>query len=284
MEGQLPRTADGIHWWHVFNRRVMQLELFTNRQEEEHFLELAADVFLKHEIKVLAYDLVGTHFHFVVAADRETLSRSMFSLQQRYARYINLSRNLSGRAFQGPFRRHELRSPMRLARALLYVDANATVAGMFENPMHDPNSSFAANVRAGAARPFHVTSWPFSVFSNVPDPVQEYAARMEAYLRVARMTPFSDPGRMAIYQDIETLIEGVETLPPPPGWNVEPRAFAAFLLRRRRNVAIRSIAKALSMSRQALARSIAKISKLGRRCPRIRDYVGRALVLSDTLV
>ncbi|MBU2529889.1 MAG: transposase, partial [Elusimicrobia bacterium] len=107
--------------YHIFNKSISGYEIFNNPGEYGRFLSTflysnvvntkfsfskffrskSNDLNLKkdeeHFVKIIAYCIMPTHFHFVVKQNRETgIEKFISKMSNSYAKYFNLKHNRSG--------------------------------------------------------------------------------------------------------------------------------------------------------------------------------------------
>jgi REP element-mobilizing transposase RayT len=100
----------------------------------------------------IAFVLMTTHFHFVLAVEDDVLSRGMHDLFGAYAQAFNRRHGRYGHLRAEPFKLRPLFSDVGLRVVAKYVANNPVEAGMCERPQDWPWSSYAGT--AGYARQF----------------------------------------------------------------------------------------------------------------------------------
>ena len=97
---------------------------FVIEQDYAVFLAIAAEVFDELDIELIAYCLMGNHYHLVVRSKSGNLSLAMQRLIGRYTRYFNDKHDLSGALFCGRFRSATVKSRRQLFVLIRYVHRN----------------------------------------------------------------------------------------------------------------------------------------------------------------
>ena len=136
------RPATGRETWHVFNRGARRLLLFYKDADYHHFLKLLQEAAEASGCIVIAYTIMSNHYHLILEATSLELSRCMHRLGLLYSKYHNKRHDLSGHAFDGPYRAYPQASPMLLMNKVAYVFLNPVKAGMVRNPEDYPWSCF----------------------------------------------------------------------------------------------------------------------------------------------
>jgi REP element-mobilizing transposase RayT len=78
--------------------------IFCDGRDEGHFLELLAQMRERFRVQVLAYVLMGNHYHLMVCTPEANLSRAMQWLNVSYSVWFNKRRGEVGHVFQGRFK------------------------------------------------------------------------------------------------------------------------------------------------------------------------------------
>jgi putative transposase len=116
--------------YHVTNRGVEQRWIYVDDDDRRVFTRLLARAARQFRWQVSAYTLMGNHFHLVVLADLERLSRGMHQLSFRYAQGFNDRHSRVGHLFQGRFKARSIESTEYFVDACAYVFDNPIRAGL----------------------------------------------------------------------------------------------------------------------------------------------------------
>jgi REP element-mobilizing transposase RayT len=84
----------------------------------------------RDEAVVLAWSLLGNHYHLVVRQGPVPLSRSMKTLQQRFTRTRNLRSRIFGPLWQGRFKAKDVDDERYLMQLIAYVHLNPVKTGL----------------------------------------------------------------------------------------------------------------------------------------------------------
>jgi REP element-mobilizing transposase RayT len=177
--------------YHVMNRGNRKAPIFEDRHDRLQFVRTFEEQMKVFEVKLLAADLMGNHFHAGVLTPHGNLSDFMRQLQGQFARYSNWRHGRVGHLFQGRFRHVLVENDVHLLTMLCYIFMNPVAAGLVSNIEDYKWSTFPATVGL-AARPAYLSmDWLQSLFptSSLPEAQQRFQRLMSeprpvrAYLR-----------------------------------------------------------------------------------------------------
>jgi putative transposase len=120
--------SDGL--FHVTTRGGRRGDIFVDDVDRRAFLSLLGRVVSHHRWKCHAFCLMTTHYHLVVEATADDLSRGMQRLNGGYARRFNERHGTGGHLFGGRYRALAIESEEHLDAAREYVLANPVRAGL----------------------------------------------------------------------------------------------------------------------------------------------------------
>ena len=90
--------------YHVYCRTARGEMVFSDPEEANEFIEISSDVKRLHGFDVLAWCLMGNHYHLVIRTRTIPLWRSMARIQSRVARGHNRRRRILGRLWQSRYK------------------------------------------------------------------------------------------------------------------------------------------------------------------------------------
>ena len=126
-------------YYHVYNRASGERPLFRDDEDRQLFLDLLQKHLAElaqedertktYEIQVVAYCLMGSHFHLLLfQPDEETaISGYMRSLSTAYAMYYNSKYKSKGHVFQSSYRASFVDNEAYLAHITRYIHLNPRV-------------------------------------------------------------------------------------------------------------------------------------------------------------
>ena len=120
--------------YHVTSRGVAQQEIFGDDGDRTYFVSLLRRATRRWRWQLLAYCLMGNHFHLVVTTELDRLSRGMHYVNFRYAEGFNARYRRVGHLFQGRFAAYVIEPDEHFVNACDYVLRNAERAGIADWP------------------------------------------------------------------------------------------------------------------------------------------------------
>ena len=149
----MPRRTRSCHpgLYHLAPRASDIRYLFENDGERQRFLLELARTLERFEIALVAYTLMGTHYHLVVDGPGTGIAPALQRLHTWYARITNTARERAAHLFRAHYFAREITSEEDLLGVCHYVAHNPVEAGLVPDPFAWPWSSAAATV--GLARP-----------------------------------------------------------------------------------------------------------------------------------
>lgn len=139
------RTVTGFY--HVCARGTGKQLIFEGDEDRWEFLELMRECCREEGVTVIAWCLMGTHVHLVLADYEDRMSAAMHRLLLTYARRFNKRTGRTGHLFQNRFDRRSLDTDWQVMEAIRSVHADPQEAGISLIERY-PWSSFAEHLRA----------------------------------------------------------------------------------------------------------------------------------------
>ncbi len=134
------KQFDAPAYYHVYNRGAGNQPIFYDNQDREKFLSLFARhidpsdrscksdgrEYEKYSIEVVAYCLMGNHFHLLVfqESDPEALTRLMRSVATAYTMYFNHRYKRYGHLFQSIYKASRITDEAYLVHISRYIHMN----------------------------------------------------------------------------------------------------------------------------------------------------------------
>jgi putative transposase len=180
------------HAFHVANRCWPNELLFDTPKAYRAFCYLIGETQDANPIRILAFCLMPTHFHFLLWPEEDRqVSRFIGALTQAHAKRLRKYRNSegSGPVYPDRYMRVLLPRELNLVRAARYIERNPVKAGFKRRVEEWPWSSGAP----GAAAYFDLTPFPggkpanWREFVNQEEPPRALAA-LRAQLYETRKT------------------------------------------------------------------------------------------------
>jgi REP element-mobilizing transposase RayT len=126
--------------YHVYCRVARGEFVFDDPFEAEEFVEAAWREFDLDGVRVMAWCLMGNHYHLVIQTGTTPLWRSMLRVQAAVARGFNRRRGFLGRLWQSRYRARVIDSTGYFRQVVSYVHLNPVAAGIVDDPVQYPNS------------------------------------------------------------------------------------------------------------------------------------------------
>ena len=119
---------------HVYSRGVEQRDIFLNDLDRRVFRVFMREALRTHDVGLLAYCLMGNHFHLLVAVGQHPVWRGMHRLLMRYSGYFNQKYQRVGHLFQGRFQSILCLDDAYLIHLVAYIHKNPVRAGLVAHP------------------------------------------------------------------------------------------------------------------------------------------------------
>jgi len=120
--------------YHVTSRGDRREPIFNDDLDRARLLRILGEAMLRFDGQILAFCLMGNHYHLVLCTRRANLSRLMRHLNGLYTQYFNRRHTKVGHVFQGRFKAILVDSDTYLLQVCRYVDLNPVRAGLINEP------------------------------------------------------------------------------------------------------------------------------------------------------
>ena len=120
--------------YHTMARGVDGRETFTDNRDRELFLTSLTELKSETGFSLLAYCLMGNHFHLAIKVGQIPLSRILQRLLTRYALTFNSRHERTGHLFQARYKAFLCVDEAYLLRLIGYIHANPVRAGLVTRP------------------------------------------------------------------------------------------------------------------------------------------------------
>jgi len=150
---RLPRIVIPNQPLHIMHRGNNRQDIF---ESEDDMLRIKKDIelsLLKSGCSLHAYVIMTNHLHLLITpADKIQLRVFMQSMANRYARYFNAKHQRTGTIWEGRFKSCLVDSEHYLFALYKYIEMNPVKAGMVEELVDYPWSSYQHNALGKADR------------------------------------------------------------------------------------------------------------------------------------
>ena len=140
--------------YHVTARGDRREPIFVDNTDRNALLDVLATGLARFDASVLAYCLMGNHYHLVVQTHQACLSQLMRHLNGVYTQRFNRRHGLVGHLFQGRFHAILVDRESYLLEVCRYVDLNPVRAKLVTQAGDWPWSSHAAHTGRFAGPPW----------------------------------------------------------------------------------------------------------------------------------
>jgi putative transposase len=197
------RSTQRASYFHVINRSVRRLVLFTQPADYRAFLSILSQALERHPVRLIAYSVMPNHWHLVMGqTNPATLSRCLHWVTSTHA--IRLNRFRQGvdeePVYQGRFTSVEIPAVGDLVRVCRYVERNALQAGLVRQAQDWPWASLSERLQPSQSiqlvdAPF-LSTRAWADYVNTPRPGDDAAHNLLA--RVSRLDDLAKaPSRFA---------------------------------------------------------------------------------------
>jgi REP element-mobilizing transposase RayT len=116
--------------YHVYNRVSHGEHVFRDESEIERFLWRLAAAKRRDGFQIFAWCVMSNHYHLAVRMGEVALSRSMWTLQQRFAQSYNGRHGVLGPFWQSRYRSKLVEDGRYLQQLVVYIHHNPVAAGL----------------------------------------------------------------------------------------------------------------------------------------------------------
>ena len=120
--------------YHVYCRTARGEYVFDDQIEADAFVETVSEVRDLDGLSILAWCLLGNHYHLVLRTRTVPLWRSMARIQGKVARGHNRRRRCLGRLWQSRYKARVIETNDYFRQVVAYVHLNPVAAGLVDDP------------------------------------------------------------------------------------------------------------------------------------------------------
>ncbi len=149
--GRRRRSEITAPFFHVVNRSVRQVPIFSRPPDYRAFLTALEQGLTKYPVRLLAYCVLGNHWHLIVApSGTRALIRFMQWVTATHAMRWHRNHKTVGKGpvYQGRYYSREIDGVADLVRVCRYVERNALRAGLVRRAQDWPWSSLAERMQS----------------------------------------------------------------------------------------------------------------------------------------
>jgi len=197
---RLPRSAPGGLVYHVLNRTVGRMAMFRKPADYDAFLRVLLQAHQRHPIRILAFCLMPTHWHFVVWPEKDNQLTPFFRwLTHTHAMRWRVSHHTVGygHLYQGRFKSFPVQRDDHLLTLCRYVERNPINANLVRRAQLWPYSSLHIRQSGDEKLRALLSPWPLQLPANWTHHVNQPLTQREIeqiQMSLKRSRPFgSDP-------------------------------------------------------------------------------------------
>lgn len=136
--------------YHITSRGDRREPIYRDEEDRRRQLEILGHAMERFDAQVLAYCLMGNHYHLVLHTRQPNLSRLMRHVNGVYTQAFNRRHDLVGHLFQGRFKAILVDRDAYLFALCRYVERNPVAANLVRKPQEWPWSSCRAHLGLAA--------------------------------------------------------------------------------------------------------------------------------------
>jgi putative transposase len=136
--------------YHVTSRGNRRERIFVDDDDRRRLLAFVKQAMERYDAAVMAYCLMGNHYHFVLQTRRANLARVMRHINGKFSQAFNRRHGLVGHLFQSRYNSILVDRDAYLMALCRYVELNPVRAGLVAAPSDWVWSSYAAHVGSDA--------------------------------------------------------------------------------------------------------------------------------------
>ncbi len=179
--------------YHVMNRGVSRKRVFSHSTDYERFLQLLQDCHSRWGVEILAYCLMGNHYHLCLRTPEGNLARVMRHVNGVYTQHINRMQGRDGPLFRGRYKALVVETDTYLPAVIRYIHLNPLKAKLVQTPEAYPWSSHATYLRSRGAPPWLAVQEVLAGFGKARD-FHEFVlagndAALDAFYAAERQAP-----------------------------------------------------------------------------------------------
>jgi len=168
-------------FYHILSRGNERQEIFRSDDDREMFLDLIGDFSDRFQIDMIAYVLMGNHYHLLLKTPNSNLSKSMQWLGTTYTRKFNNRHSRSGHLFQGRYKSILVENDYYLLRLSCYIHRNPLRAGIVNRLADYPWSSYLSYGYARKTPEWLKTGLILNSMSQGSDSHRQYRSKVQQY-------------------------------------------------------------------------------------------------------
>jgi putative transposase len=129
-------------WYHVMNRGISRMPIFTADEHREIFLSLLQEISALFQIEIHAYCLMDNHYHLLLRTPLANLGKAMRHLNGVYTQRYNRMVRRDGSLFRGRYKAILIEAEKYLIHVSRYIHLNPIAANLTQQAQNFKWSSY----------------------------------------------------------------------------------------------------------------------------------------------
>lgn len=153
-------------FYHVLSRGIERRKIFRTPEDYEKFTGAIGTMVERFDLEVHSYVLMSNHYHLLVRTRQANLSRAIQCLGVTYSVWFNRRYKRSGHLFQGRFKSFVIENDRYFTAMCLYIHRNPIRAGVVENLLDYPWSSYPSYLNTRKQKSWLTTSLVLGMYGG----------------------------------------------------------------------------------------------------------------------
>lgn len=128
------RTISPTDYYHVIMRGNNRTSIFSNHSQKQYFRDLLKEQKEECLLEIAGYCIMDNHVHIAVKADLDNLTKSMKSVNIRYAMRYNREKEQIGHVYQDRYKSEVIHNENILSLVIRYIHNNPVKAKIVNHP------------------------------------------------------------------------------------------------------------------------------------------------------
>jgi putative transposase len=163
---------------HISSRGNRQHHVFLDDRDRASFMQALGTTLTRMEWRLLAYCLMGNHYHLLLELTDANLADGMQALNGTYARRFNDRYETTGHVFEKRYFADDVRGEAHLLSVVAYIARNPVRAGLCRSVFDWRWSSAAASVREAVPAPILSLPRLWELIGETDDSARESLRRL----------------------------------------------------------------------------------------------------------
>ncbi|MFH1150315.1 MAG: transposase [Actinomycetota bacterium] len=173
--------------YHIMSRGNGKQKIFLGERDRRKFLKILCQVTAEYRWLVLAYCLMGNHYHMLLETPEPNLADGMLKLNGAYGKWFNYVHERVGHVMQGRYRSRLVVEEGHFIWLTRYIVLNPVRSGFVDRPEQWFWSSYAFTIGQSNKHPFLSPVRVLDAYGETREKaIEEYVKDVEAALEESR--------------------------------------------------------------------------------------------------